>query len=171
MFAYNNNRFGSILETGYGQWGFWQTNPAYRFGMFSVHYFPKDFSALFLSRPGLIDHVPWLAPGVYGGPTILLTSPVFLWALKARRADWFNAGAWISVVLILLTQLLYADTGGNQFGSQTAQEVYPFLMLLTARGLGGKISRLAWVAIAVGLLVNLWGMAYAFTDWWEFARG
>jgi hypothetical protein len=171
VFAYNYNRFGSILETGYGKWDFWQANPAYRFGMFSLHYFHKDFSALFLSRPGVIDHFPWLAPGVYGGPSILLTSPIFLWALKARRPDWFNVGAWVSVVLILMTQLLYADTGGNQFGSETAQDVYPFLMLLTVRGLNGRISRLAWVAIAVGLLVNLWGMGYALTDWWKFARG
>ena len=147
IFAYNYNRFGSILESGYTKWDFWQTNPDYRFGMFSVHYFQKDFTALFLSRPGTIDHFPWLAPGVYGGPSILLTSPIFLWALKAQRLDWFNVGAWSSVVLILLTQLLYADTGGNQFGSQTAQELYPFLMLLTVRGMKGKISRLAWIAI------------------------
>jgi hypothetical protein len=171
VFAYNYNRFGSILETGYTRWDIWQTNPAYRFGLFSVHYFHKDFSALFLSRPAVIDHFPWFRPGVYGGPSILLTSPIFLWALKARRPDWFNVGAWISVVPILMTQLLYADTGGNQFGSETAQDVYPFLMLLTVRGLNGRISRLAWVAIAVGFIVNFWGIGYALTDWWDFGRG
>jgi hypothetical protein len=172
LFGYDYDRFGSILETGYTKWDFWHTNPAYRFGMFSSHYFRRDFSALFLSRPGVIHHFPWLAPPSYGaGPSILLTSPIFLWALRARRLDWFNVGAWLSVALILLSQLLYADTGGNQFGSETAQDVYPFLMLLTVRGLNGKISRLAWVAIAIGVLVNLWGIGFALADWWRYGRG
>jgi hypothetical protein len=171
VFAYNQQRFGSILESGYTKWDFWQTNPNYRWGLFDIHYFRKDFHDLFLSLPNRIDHFPWLAPWVYGGPSLLLTSPIFLWALKARRPDWFNIGAWVSVVPILMTQLLYADTGGNQFGSQTAQEVYPFLILLTVRGMNGRISRLAWVAIAIGLLVNFWGMGFAISEWYRFGRG
>jgi hypothetical protein len=75
-------------------------------------------------------------------------------------------GAWSSVVLVLIPTLFYADWGGVQFGFRSAQEVYPFLMLLTVRGLKDRIGFLAWVAITVGLVVNLWGMAFATSGWW-----
>jgi len=39
-------------------------------------------------------------------------------------------------------------------------------MLLTVRGLKDRIGFLAWVAITVGLVVNLWGMAFATSGWW-----
>jgi hypothetical protein len=45
--------------------------------------------------------------------------------------------------------------GGIEFGFRAAQEVYPFLMLLTVRGLKDRISQLAWVAIAIGFAVNI----------------
>jgi hypothetical protein len=166
LFAYNYDRFGSIFETGYGLLPSFHDDPRFRSGMFSRAYFPADFSGLFLSRPHVVADFPWLQPGISGGPSILLTSPIFLWALKARRPDWFNVGAWISVVLILVPMLFYADWGGTQFGFRSAQELYPFLMLLTVRGLKGRISRLAWVAITIGFLVNFWGMAYAASGWW-----
>ena len=51
----------------------------------------------------------------------------------------------------------------NSFGNGF---VYPFLFMLTVRGLGHRISPLAWAAIAVGVVVNLWGMAAAYLDWW-----
>jgi hypothetical protein len=165
VFAYNDARFGSIFQTGYGLLPSFKT-PQYSHGLFSTAYFHSDFSGLFLSRAVVGDHFPWLFPRILGGPSILLTSPIFLWALKARRLDWFNVGAWSSVVLVLIPTLFYADWGGVQFGFRSAQEVYPFLMLLTVRGLKDRIGFLAWVAITVGLVVNLWGMAFATSGWW-----
>jgi len=165
VFAYNDARFGSIFQTGYGLLPSFKT-PQYSHGLFSTAYFHSDFSGLFLSRAVVGDHFPWLFPRILGGPSILLTSPIFLWALKARRLDWFNVGAWSSVVLVLIPTLFYADWGGVQFGFRSAQEVYPFLMLLTVRGLKDRIGFLAWVAITVGFVVNLWGMAFATSGWW-----
>ena len=40
------------------------------------------------------------------------------------------------------------------------------LFLLTARGLKGRISFEAWIAIAIGVLINLWGMGSTYFDWW-----
>jgi hypothetical protein len=52
-----------------------------------------------------------------------------------------------------------------QFGFRYAQDLYPMLLLLTVRGLGGRISVEAWIAIGIGGVVNLWGMASAYYDW------
>ena len=89
-----------------------------------------------------------------------------LWSIKARRPDWFGLGAWLAVGLILIPILLHADPGGAQFGFRYAQDFYPFLFLLTVRGLGGRIGFEAWLAIAIGLAVNLWGMGSTYFDWW-----
>jgi hypothetical protein len=163
--AYNDARFGSIFQNGYSLLPSFQT-PQYSHGLFSLAYFRSDFSGLFTSRTTVGGDFPWLFPGIKGGPSILLTSPIFLWALKSRRPDWFNVGAWTSVVIILLPMLFYADWGGIQFGFRAAQGIYPFLMLLTARGLKDRLGGLAWVAITVGFVVNFWGMAFATSGWW-----
>ena len=122
--------------------------------------------AMFLSAPSQVSGFPWIQSRHLGGLSILLTTPLFLWSIRARRPDWFNLGAWVSVGLILIPILLHADAGGEQFGFRYAQDLYPFLFLLTARGLGGRISVEAWIAIGIGVLINLWGMGSTYFDWW-----
>ena len=96
----------------------------------------------------------------------MLTSPIFLWAIRARRPDWFGLGAWLSIALILIPNLTHADPGGVQFGYRYAQDIYPFLLLLTVRGLAGRIGFEAGLALAIGFVANFWGMASAYYDWW-----
>ena len=68
--------------------------------------------------------------------------------------------------MVLLPSLVHGGTGDEQFGYRFAQDVYPFLFMLTVRGLGQRISPLAWAAIGVGVVVNVWGMAAAYFNWW-----
>ena len=37
----------------------------------------------------------------------MLTSPIFLWAIRARRPDWFGLGAWLSIAVILIPNLTH----------------------------------------------------------------
>ena len=67
---------------------------------------------------------------------------------------------------ILVPTMLRADAGGAQFGFRYVQDLLPFLFLLMVRGLRGRLGRLGWLAVSIGLAVNLWGMAYAFGGWW-----
>jgi len=164
--AYNQLRFGSPFENGYALIRGLLQEPDYRDGFFAISSIPRQVSRLLLSVPAMVPGFPWFQPLFLGGPSILLTTPLFLWAFKARRPDLFNLGAWAALVLILIPNLTHADPGGVQFGYRYGQDVYPFLFLLTVRGLRGRISLLAWVAIAVGLVVNAWGMAAAYFAWW-----
>jgi hypothetical protein len=164
--AYNWLRFGSPFENGYALIPGLLQEQQYVHGFFSVVNIPRKLYALFLSAPVQAPDFPWIQSRHLGGLSLLLTTPVFLWAIRARRPDWFGLGCWASLGLILVPILLHADPGGAQFGFRYAQDLYPFLLLLTVRGLNGRISFEAWIAIAIGVLVNLWGMGSAYFDWW-----
>lgn len=164
--VYNRLRFGSIFENGYALIpGLLQENQ-YKHGFFSTFNIPRKLYALFLAVPTQFPEFPWIQSRHLGGLSIILTSPIFLWAIKARRPDWFGIGAWVSVGLILVPILLHADPGGAQFGFRYAQDFYPFIFLLTIRGLAGRIGFEAWLAIGIGVLVNVWGMGSTYFDWW-----
>lgn len=163
---YDYLRFGSPFETGYALIPGLLQEDQYRNGFFSVVNIPRKLYALFLSVPVQIEGFPWIQSRHLGGLSIVLTTPLFVWALRARRPDWFGLGAWASVGLILVPILLHADPGGAQFGFRYAQDLYPFLFLLTVRGLSGRIPVEGWIAIAIGGLINVWGMGSTYFDWW-----
>ncbi len=165
-FVYNHLRFGSPFENGYALIPGLLQEQQYQHGFFSVVNIPRKLYALFLSAPVQAPDFPWVQSRLLGGLSIVLTTPLFLWAIRARRPDWFGVGCWASLALILVPILLHADPGGAQFGFRYAQDLYPFLLLLTVRGLGGRLSFEAWLAVAIGVLVNIWGMASAYHDWW-----
>ena len=164
--AYGFMRFGTPFENGYALIPGLLAEDQYRHGFFSLFNVPHKVYALFLSGPVEIGEFPWIQSRQLGGLSIVLTTPLFLWSLKARRPDLFNLGAWATVALTLIPILTHADPGGAQFGFRYAQDFYPFLFLLTVRGLAGRISFEAWIAIAIGGLVNLWGMGSTYFDWW-----
>jgi hypothetical protein len=162
---YNHARFGSPLQNGYALLAGLMTEAQYREGFFSLSYVPRMVYAMFLTAPQQIEGFPWMQSRRLGGLSILLTTPLFLWVIKARRPDWFGIGAWGAVAMILVPVLMHGDAGGSQFGFRYAQDIYPFLLLLTVRGLRGRLSVEAWIAIAVGAAINLWGMWSTYVDW------
>jgi hypothetical protein len=160
--VYNAMRFGSPFETGYALVpGLSQAR-----GLVSVFAIPDNLYALLLAPPSIAPRFPFLLPPLVGSMSLVLTTPLLLWAVRAREREWFTVGAWASVGLILVPTLLRADPGGVQFGFRYGQDLLPFLFLLAVRGLRGWVSRLAWVAIGIGVVVNVWGMAFAFRGWW-----
>ena len=165
--VYNDLRFGSPFQNGYALIPGLLQEDQYRHGFFSIVNIPRKLYALFLTAPVQVGEFPWIQSRELGGLSIVLTTPLFLWALRARRPDWFGLGSWAAVLLVLIPILTHADPGGAQFGFRYAQDIYPFLFLLTIRGLGGRITVEAWIAIAIGVLINLWGMGSTYFDWWN----
>ena len=164
---YNAARFGSPFENGYALIpGLLQENQ-YEHGFFAILNIPRILFAMLLSVPEQVAGFPWIQSRKLGGLSIILTTPLFLWAIKARRPDWFGIGAWVSIGLILVPILTHSDPGGAQFGFRYAQDLYPLLLLLVIRGLRGRISFEAWIAIGIGWVINIWGMASTYADWWK----
>ncbi|MDP9467813.1 MAG: hypothetical protein M3P32_03625 [Chloroflexota bacterium] len=164
--AYNQLRFGSPFETGTAMIPGLLEGDIYRNGLFSLQAIPGNLVAMFVALPEVVSSFPFLQPPFVGSLSVILTTPLLLWAAMARDRDWFTVGCWASVALLLVPTLLRADPGGVQFGFRYAQDFYPFAFLLAARGLRGRIGPVAWIAIGIGFAVNLWGMGATYFNWW-----
>lgn len=155
---YNAARFGSPLVTGYDLIPGLLEEHQYRYGFFSVHSIPRNLYAMWLSMPRLVDNPPYLLPARLGGLSLALTTPLFLWAIKARDRSWITLGSWAAVLLISVPILLHGDPGGEQFGYRYAMDFYPFLWLLVLKGTEGRLSLERALALAMGFVVNGWGI-------------
>jgi hypothetical protein len=165
--AYNAVRFGSPTEAGYDLIPGLLEEYQYRFGFFSVVNVPRNLYAVLLNPPRLVEEAPFFQPPLLGGMSLLLTTPIFLWAIRSRSATWFVVGCWAAVVAIFIPVLLHADPGGAQFGYRYAQDFYPFLLLLTAHGIGRLVGFEAALALAIGFVVNAWGMWATTVNWFS----
>jgi hypothetical protein len=163
--TYNKLRFGSATELGYGMIPGLLNEYQYRFGFLSYHNIPRNLYAMLLTPPRQVDQFPWIQPALLGGMSLVLTTPIFLWALRVRAATWFTIGSVGAVVLIAIPVLLHADPGGAQFGYRYAQDFYPFLLMLTAHGIARRIGFEAWLAVAIGFAINIWGMYATTVNW------
>jgi hypothetical protein len=109
---------------------------------------------------------PWLKPRLLGGLSVFLTTPLVLWAIKARQFNLFVVGTWMAIGLICVPIFTHADAGGSQWGFRYAQDFYPFIFLLITHGTRGRFSFEAKCALVIGFVVNLLGMwAYYFDLW------
>ena len=140
--AYNQVRFGSMLESGYGL----ATLPPFleaqrAVGLFSIAHIPMNLDYFLVHPPMIIDRFPFLMPDGLG-LSVLLTSPGLLFAFQAdwrRPRAWWLAGATVAV---LIPTLLYYGGGWFQYGFRYFLDSVPFVIALcglaaVARGRGG----------------------------------
>ena len=163
--AYNQVRFGSPFESGYGL----ATLPPFleekrALGMFSLAHVAMNLELFLL-------HLPTWTPGEFPyfrpdglGMSVLLTSPGLLFAV---RADWRKPRAWWllgAAVAILIPTLLYYGGGWLQYGYRYFLDSLPFVIALCglAAVKQGRIGY-GWLAlIAFGTVVT--GFAIYWVD-------
>lgn len=164
FFAYNQVRFGSPFESGYGL----ATLPPFleiqrALGLFALAHVPMNLEYLFVHLPKLIPDPPFFRPDGLG-LSILLTSPGLLFAV---RADWRRASSWLllgAAVAVLIPSLLYYGGGWLQYGYRYALDSVPFVIALCAGAavIRGPIS-LGWrVLILFGVVVMFTGVYWAY---------
>ena len=164
--TYNHLRFGSPLTTGYSMIPGILEEPWYRDGFFNLNAIPRNLYTMFLKAPEFSDTFPFVKVHIIGGLSILLTTPIFLWAVKARGWDWYLIGSWLAIFGIATPIFLHGDIGGSQFGYRYAMDFYPFLFLLMVRALGDKLTFQRVVAIVIGAVVNAWGIWVTMSGAW-----
>jgi hypothetical protein len=76
-----------------------------------------------------------------------------------------SAAGWLLAVWSLGSLTGGLAAARRPSAADPAERVAPFLLLLTVRGLRGRISVEAWIAIAVGAVINLWGMGSTYFNW------
>jgi hypothetical protein len=130
FFAYNQVRFGSPLESGYGL----ATLPQFleqrrALGLFSLAHLPMNIDLFLLHLPMQIPEFPYFKPDGYG-MSVFLTSPGLLFAI---RADWRQPRAWWllgATVAVLIPTLLYYGGGWLQYGYRYFLDSVPFVIAL-----------------------------------------
>lgn len=131
-------------------------DPIFQQGFMHISYISRHIEAIFLKLPIFSSSFPFVIPSLYS-TAIWFTSPILLYSLKAKRSLLMLA-CWAAILGTQLVIALWGGIGFAQFGYRFAQDYMPFLLILVALGMSQKPSKLAYVVVAVSILVNLWGV-------------
>ncbi len=129
----------------------------YQNGIFDITYIPRHLKIIFFKLPEYIERFPYLIPSS-DGLAIWITTPAFIYAFRAGIKNKLALGCWVSIALIALANFSHGTWGFAQFGYRFALDFYPFLFLLTLKGIGDEVKWHHKILIAIGILVNLWGV-------------
>jgi hypothetical protein len=164
FFAYNQIRFGTPFESGYGL----ATLPGFlelqrEKGLFALAHLPMNLDYFLVHLPFPIAEFPYLRPDGLG-LSVLITSPGLLFA---SRANWREARSWCllaAAVLVLIPSLLYYGGGWLQYGYRYFLDSVPFVVALC--GLAAVHRRAIgwpWLAsIGFGTLVMGFGVYWVY---------
>jgi hypothetical protein len=162
-FFYNFVRFGTIFDKAYFILPeiLNETNqPWFIHGVASVLYIPRGLAAAFWSFPKIINQPPFIEPSWYS-LAIWITTPAFVFAFLAPLKEKVTQLLWLTVVLIFAIVLTHGGVGWAQFGYRFAVDFYPFLILLTIKGVARNgVKPIHWFFLIISVLVNLWGVLW-----------
>ena len=152
---YNYARFGTVKDEGYYHPQYLELE-AFSKGITDYSYIPRHLDAIFLQLPALDGSFPFIRPRVQG-MSLLLTTPMFIYLL-GTPLNRMTFAATLATLLTLAPIVIYATTGGTQFGYRYALDALPMLLVLTAAGMGYEMSRFKWGLVAACCLIGLWGV-------------
>jgi hypothetical protein len=163
VMAYNDIRFGSPFQFGYGlivasdgshvvdeKW--------FADGIVSLSYIPRGLYWMFLRSFDVQDGAPWVVPSLTG-ESILLTMPALAWLVRTSPRDELAMVLAAGAGLVLLPDLMHGSWGFAQFGYRFILDALPLLWLM----LGLVIVRTGlgrWLAIALAAGVAVFGYAF-----------
>ena len=157
---YNLARYGTVADAGYDHPQYAQS-PWFADGRFSIAHVPRHVEALFTLGPQLTaDRFPFFMPSPTG-MALFLVSPALLYALVAGRGR-VEAAAACAILLVAVPHVLYGTTGWAQFGYRYSLDYLPMLAVLAASGMGERPGVRAWAAVALSVLVAMWGPLFFF---------
>jgi hypothetical protein len=154
---YNQARFGSPTQFGYALIPGLMAEPIYRHGWMSLRYIPLRLEDMLLAMPRFRADWPFAIPRVYA-MAFWVTTPAFAIIAFAR---WRSRLAVASAAAILCTCapiLLHGGPGYFQFGFRYSLDFMPFLMLLVASGMRGRVTPWHQALIVLSIAINLWGV-------------
>ncbi len=157
---YNLARFGVPWNKGYFLIPGTLNEPWFSKGIVHPSYILEDLKVAFLMGPKFLRQFPYIQPS-WAGMAIWITTPAFIFALKAPLKEIAVKLSWLSILLIFLVVGVHGGTGFAQFGYRFAVDFYPFLIFLTIKGVARtKLKPIHWTLLFLGILVNLWGVIW-----------
>jgi len=157
---FNQVRFGSPFEFGHSYLVARQQGEIEHWGLFHVHYLGRNLAAAFTLLPQLSRDLPHIR--IHGhGMSLLLTTPIFLYAVWPRERGPLHRALWMTVLAVAVPIFLYQNSGWVQFGFRFSLDFTPFLLLLVALSGRRILSPVGITLLAFALVVNAFG-AWAF---------
>lgn len=167
---YNYFRFGNIFQEGYVSvyknyiqspypyniFKIWFTNYHY-YGYLDPRNIPAHLITLFLLLPEKINTFPFFRPSPYG-MSIVLTSPLFFYLLKADFRKKLIKWSLLTAFFIFIPISFHYMQGWVQFGYRYLIDFLPFLMIILASGLPKKINPWLLFLLIFSILSNYFGV-------------
>ena len=94
------------------------------------------------------------------GLSFFITTPAFIFAFAAGVKSRLALACWLAILPTALLIFTKSGTGWTQFGYRYALDFYPFLLLLTFKGMPDRLRWYHKLLIVLGILVNLWGVLF-----------
>jgi hypothetical protein len=158
---YNVARFGNVFDFGYTRipstYGMVLDEPWYQYGLNSVLYIPRNLHAMFIRGFDYVDEFPWFRPN-WTGMSLLLTTPILIWLVKARQWTTLVVFGWIAAILGILPDVTHGGVGWAQFGYRRILDVAPVLFLMLGWVFRKGMSLEAKAAVVIGVAVNAYGI-------------
>lgn len=162
-FFYNYIRFGTITDQAYFLLPqlLGETNaPWFKYGVLHPRYISNGLKTMFLEMPKILKVFPFIQPS-WNGLAIWITTPVFIFSFLAPFKEKIVKYSWISIILIMLVIISHGGNGFAQFGYRFAVDFYPLLFLLLIKYFSkNKITKIHWLFLIFGIIVNLWGVLW-----------
>jgi hypothetical protein len=152
---HNHARFGNVFEFGHHYLVIGWRPRIDRWGLFSYHYLARNLGVVLTSLPYL-NQVPAKLQISMHGLALWVTTPVFLWLLWPRRTGPLWLALAVTVGLVAGMDLLYQNTGHEQFGYRFSNDYAVYLIAMLAIG-GFRLRRLFWTCAALAVVVNSFG--------------
>jgi len=153
---YNYVRFGSPFDVGYWMIPGMLNEPWFNHGFFSLQYIPENLVWVLSGIPSFTTTPPFIQAPIRG-LAIWITTPAFLFALKAKAKDAVTWSSWAAIFAIAFV-ILTKGVSGWGWGYRYAVDFYPFLYVLAVRGMGDRLRWYHKLLIIFGIAVNLWGV-------------
>ncbi len=153
--AYNYARFKAFFDVAYWLIPGVLNEPWYSHGLFSLLYIPVNLAPFLTGLPTFNLTAPFMHAPIQG-IAIWFTTPAFIFALRSKLKDAVTISAWVAIFAtagVILTKGL----SGWGFGYRYAVDFYPFLFILTIKGMGTSLRWYHKILIILGIIVNLWG--------------
>ncbi len=155
--AFNFARFGSVSE--FGHRFFWNNRvnaDIAQYGLFDLHYLPRNISAAFLKLP-TISFDPFHIGYDPHGMSLFLTTPLLILLFFPKQKPRLLLALAVTAAAIALPGLFYQNDGYMQFGFRFSLDYTPYLIALLALGGWSIKNKFVLCLAAIGVAVNTWG--------------
>jgi hypothetical protein len=155
---YNLARWGTPLDAGYVLIPGVLEDPIYaEHGILSIYYIPRHVYAIFLRSFDFREEFPWFKPS-WWGLSLFLTTPLYLWLARAPFRDPRVRWALVATALAAIPIVTHGNVGIAQWGYRFSLDVQVPLFAILALAFARRTSRLAVVAGALAIAINLYGV-------------